>query len=117
MTERPRVCLLRTAVPYATFDALNTSCEQMCDWVDQFDRVRMTLWCDLRLGPGRNDPPFERAMAGYRVRMQQGFLRVAVVVATPIGRLQVQRYASDDGITLRAFLTEAEAHTYLDGAT
>lgn len=112
--DRARVCLQRTTLSYASLDVLNVACAEMCAWVDQFDRARMSLRCDLRLAPGRNDPAFEQAMTPFRVRMQHSFLRVAILVATPVGRLQVQRHAVNDSIPLRIFHSEVEADAYLD---
>jgi hypothetical protein len=67
----------------------------------------------MRLGPPRNDAAFERAMAPFRKRMQLGFRRVAIVVASTIGRLHIQRLAVDDGIQLTAFVDPSEADAYL----
>jgi hypothetical protein len=112
--QRRLVCLQRTALAYSSLDALSVACTQMCEWLDPFDRPRLALRCDLRQAPGRNDPAFEQAMAPFRLRMQQGFARVAILVATPVGRLQVQRHAVSDSIALRIFLNEPEADAYLD---
>lgn len=108
-----RVQLVRTAVGYADLTQLSVACTQMCDWLKPFERASLDLLCDMRLGPPRNDEAFERAMAPFRKRMQTGFRRVAIVVASPIGRLHIQRLAADDGIRLSAFLDPAEADAYL----
>jgi len=108
-----RVHLLRTAVAYADLGELAVACAQMCDWLNPFERASLDLLCDMRLGPPRNDVAFERAMAPFRKRMQVGFRRVAIVVASPIGRLHIQRLAVDDGIQLAAFLDPSDANAYL----
>ena len=70
---------------------------------------------DARSAPGRNDPAFEALMAELRPRIYGGFVRVAVLLRTSIGRLQSQRYTRQDGAT--RFVTEDEdaAIAYLLG--
>lgn len=110
-----RVEIVRSQVPFASLDALEASCAELCEWLERLDRVELRMCCDLRQGPGRNDPAFERAIAPFRKRLQGGFSRVAVVVSGPAGRLQVQRLAITDGSNLRCFLSLDEANAYLDG--
>jgi len=52
----------------------------------------LDLLVDARRAPGRNDELFERVQAEYRERLFGGFRRVAVVMASVAGRLQVERY-------------------------
>lgn len=113
LQPKARVHLLRTAAPYADLGELAVACTQMCDWLKPFDRASLDLLCDMRLGPPRNDGAFERAMAPFRKRMQTGFRRVVIVVASTIGRLHIQRLAVDDGIQLVAFVDPSEADAYL----
>ncbi len=71
-------------------------------------RQQLGLLCDLRQVVGRNDDAFEAAFKPHRQRLQDGFARVAVLVATPAGVLHIQRLAAEDGDEhLRAF-TERE---------
>lgn len=114
MPERSRVVLIRTSVPYASLEILSEHCTQACEWLERIDRPRFTLLCDLRAGPGRNDTGFERAMAPFRRRFLQGFRRTAVLIATPTGRLQIQRLANTDKTAVGTYLSESEAHAYLD---
>jgi len=72
------------------------------------------LLVDLREAKGRNDPSFERAMAGYRRTMFEGFPAVVVLVRTAIGKLQVQRHFAEDGLEHATITTsEAEAEAAL----
>ena len=116
LVTRARVLLVRTSTPYVSLEQVVEHCTQLCEWLEGFDRSRLTLLSDLRLGPGRNDTGFERAMAPFRKRLLQGFRRAAVLVATPTGRLQIKRLANDDKATIGTFVDEAEAHAYLDKA-
>lgn len=66
------------------------------------------LLVDLRDAKGRNDPSFERAMAGYRRAMFEGFPTVVVLVRTAIGKLQVQRHFVEDGLGGAVITTSEE---------
>lgn len=80
--------------------------------LDERGRPRSSLVVDTRDAPPRNDPAFEQAFAPLRARMLRGFRRVAVVVATPVGRLQVERHAREDHVPVRAFASDTEAIAY-----
>jgi hypothetical protein len=76
-------------------------------------RAEFGLLQDMRAARGRNDPQFEAAIASEGIRMNGGFRRVAVLVTSHVGLLQVQRFLQRDQITGRAFIEEAEALRYL----
>lgn len=80
--------------------------------LDERGRPRCSLVVDTREAPPRNDPAFEQAFAPLRARMLKGFRRVAVVVGTPVGRLQVERHAREDHAPVRAFATDVDALAY-----
>lgn len=50
---------------------------------------------DFRLARSRNDESFESTMAEYRDAVSESFERVAVVVRTTVGRLQINRLNQD----------------------
>ena len=85
--------------------------------IEGIDRQRYGLLIDVRAAPGRNDPDFEKQFEPHRQRMQRGFRRVAVVVKTVHGKLQVQRYAREDGIPNAAFDDRAAAVKWLEEST
>ena len=68
-----------------------------------------SLLVDLRAIVGRNDEAFEAALAPLRRQLLQRFERTGVIVRTTIGRLQLERYLSADGIQAQVFSDEAEA--------
>ncbi|MEW5854916.1 MAG: hypothetical protein AB2A00_39435 [Myxococcota bacterium] len=84
--------------------------------IQSVDRSRYVLLVDLRRGPLRNDPEFEQAMERYRVGLSTGFRRVAVLVRSAVGELQVQRQARQNGGSAKIFHDEAEALTFLGAA-
>ena len=81
--------------------------------LDSIDRRRYCFLMDLRDGPMRNDPEFEEGMATIRARLFHGFLRVAILVRTQVGKLQVSRLAREDGVVVNIFDDEATAISHL----
>jgi hypothetical protein len=79
----------------------------------RLDRPRLNLLVDLRDAPPRNDPAFEQAIARHRGPMMQGFRRVAILVRSVVGGLQVRRHMSDDGTVSQITQDEDEALRYL----
>ncbi len=76
-------------------------------------RHRRWLLVDTRQARARNDSEFEKVMAPQRRRIQGVFQRVAVLVQSEAGRMQVNRYAREDAALLRAFTVEKEALEWL----
>ncbi len=66
---------------------------------------------DLRNGRGRNDDDFESASGQISIELRRNFTRVAVLVGSAVGKLQVKRLTGARSI----FSDEAEALRYLDG--
>jgi len=115
--ERSRIVVLeRTSVPIGDLDVARVFAP-----ADQalatLDRSRYGILIDVRTAPGRNDAEFEDRFAPVRQRLQQGFLRVAIVVKTTSGKLQTQRYARVDKIPSGAFDDYSAAVTWLEEVT
>jgi antitoxin (DNA-binding transcriptional repressor) of toxin-antitoxin stability system len=78
------------------------------------DSTARVALMDLRNGPpGRNDPEFEQASTPWRRLLGSRFGKVAVLVRTQAGRLQVTRLARQDHRDPHVFLDEQEALDYL----
>jgi hypothetical protein len=72
---------------------------------------------DLRNGPpGRNDDEFERATRSAQSELVRNFSRVAFLVRSAVGKLQVRRLARGGGNS-NVFFDEEEALRYLAGET
>lgn len=73
------------------------------------------LLFDIRRAPARNDPEFERAMAPVLSKGMHGFPRIALVVRTAVGKLQIKRFGRELGGSGEAevFFTEEEARVFL----
>ncbi len=67
---------------------------------------------DLRQSSGRNDAQFEQVFAPLRDRALSGFRRIAFIVGTQAGVMQIQRFSREGKLNARAFLTEADAHAW-----
>jgi hypothetical protein len=90
--------------------------QQMVDALNLVNRADHCLLMDMRDGPTHHaSPEFERVLAEYRPRILSGFERIAMLVKTSVGKLQVNRMAREDNINVRIFDDEADALAYLTG--
>src|SRR5687768_5463134 len=87
---RGLLCVRRTN---ARFDLAEVEMEQ---WVASVTRALeglnpewLTLLVDLREGQLRNDPSFEKVMVNLRREPFRGFQRMAILVRTAVGELQL----------------------------
>jgi hypothetical protein len=103
----------RSAVPFPAPRIVEHALLALNRHLDTVDRSRHGVLVDIRNVAGRNDPEFENAFEPGRVRLQRGFHRVAVLVNSIAGQLQVQRHAIDDRSAVRPFLDRAEAIAWL----
>lgn len=116
LDERDRlVRYVRTAVPAPSVLAAVATFDQCERAVRQLGRDDHALLCDVRVAPGNNDPDFEKGIASARARFFSRFVRVATLVQSATGLLQVQRLSRDAGERGLVFRDEAEALRYLKG--
>jgi hypothetical protein len=101
--------ITRTAKPFSTLDELRQAWNAVLAVLEGVDRARYALIVDIRSVSGRNDAAFESAFAPYRAGAQRGFRKVAVIVSTSSGQLQVGRHAKEDGLPVRGFIDPAAA--------
>lgn len=71
---------------------------QLIAALDRTVRQNCYLIMDLRIAPGRSDPPFEAAMAKLRPQLVAGFRRVGILTQTAPGTLQVSRHMEKDRV-------------------
>jgi hypothetical protein len=110
---RGSVRITRTPAPFVELADLEASVAEMARILDSVGRSSVVLLVDLRPGPMRTDSAFEYAMIEARAQLLRGIGKVAVVVATPLGRMQVSRHQRNDGITWATFNDENAALDYL----
>lgn len=111
--ERRLVRQTRSAQVYEDIALMEQSFEAMNAQLFGLDRGAYGLLQDVRAVRGRNDPRFEDAIKRARTRMTAGFRRVAVLVATQVGLMQVQRLELSSPSPAHAFVDEAEALRWL----
>ena len=114
LREPALVRLVRTATPYPSLQRMDASNQALAAALRSSGGRRVLL--DLRAGPpGRNDEAYERASADARAALAANFERVAVVVRSVAGKLQVQRLSKSEqrGGQSAVFLDEAAALAYL----
>lgn len=73
------------------------------------------LLLDTRNAPPTINDEFESLTSSYRVQLEQAFGRVATLVATQVGKLQMARLDRRDGTHSAVFDDEAEALAFLRG--
>lgn len=106
----------RTDVGYASTDEIDRAYDALFAAVESFHRPEYGLLSDMRLAPPRNDPAFERAVGRYHARFYGGFHKIAHLVRSEAGRLQITRMAHPDTARrMRVFTSEAEALDFLTG--
>ena len=103
----------RTARSYEDLAALQQSLRAMVERMQIGARGEYSLLQDMRAPRGRNDPEFEKTITLERERISGGFRKLAVLVTSQVGRLQVQRHLQGTGAPAKAFLDEAEALRWL----
>lgn len=111
-----RVCIdgdvlwfVRKPVPTSSTDAARQGFAAIGEAVAALPTKPRTLVLDTRSAPGRNDEDFEGGVVPLARRFSESFERTAILVATPVGRLQAQRLGRELGWNAEVFADEAQA--------
>jgi hypothetical protein len=107
------VRLSRTDVDFTAIADVATSVGEVAAALDSLDRKAFVLLVDLRDGPMRTDAAFENAMAAGRPSLLRGIAKIAILVKTPLGALQLGRHQREGAIAWSTFNDEATALSYL----
>lgn len=112
---RPQLILIvrRTGEPYESVEEVHDSFAELEAALGEYNRKHFSLLVDLRSAPQRNDPEYEKAASGEPAALARDFLRVAVLVRTAAGKLQVGRHIRNSGAKMMPFNDETEALEYL----
>lgn len=108
------VRVTRTARQFGALDEMQRAHKEVLRTVAPYLEYRLLL--DVRDGPSRNDPEYEKGLASLRKQVVVRFERVAILVRSQMGKLHVTRLAREDGVRLQAFQDETAAIAYLCGA-
>lgn len=108
--------LVRSSTPYPELSAVRSSFGALLKSLPTGLAGQKTslLIVDMRAAPARNDLQFEETQKEYRQHILAIFARVATLVSTRAGLLNVQRYGREDGSrNIRGFQRESDAMHYL----
>ncbi|HEU4412084.1 MAG TPA: hypothetical protein VFS43_42980 [Polyangiaceae bacterium] len=104
----------RTRAGYESTYEIQVAYQALLDACEHLHRPEYMLLADLRLAPPRNDPAFEQVVSRYYDRLYGGFRKIAILVQTEAGRLQMMRLATPSVAgRMRAFTSESAALEYL----
>jgi hypothetical protein len=104
--------LRRTAVPFTSLDETVADKQDFDRALGRVDRARLVLLFDVRDAPLRNDQFLDGQVPGLLQALGR-FRRVAVLVKTPVGKLQVSRLSEEAGVPVHVFNSEAAAREFL----
>lgn len=104
---------VRTSVPYPNLTEYELLHERAAGLLDQLGRKRHVLLVDMREATLNNDPAFERTAGRCRQLLVRDFRRMAVLVKTAVGALQIGRHIREDSLDSAIFNDETEAVSYL----
>ncbi len=82
---------------------------------DRLPTHRLGLLVDLRRAVGRNDPEFEQRIVPAFNKFTMRFGRIAILVATQAGRLQLARLMRGQTPEPHVFVDEEEARRFASG--
>ncbi len=109
----PLVRYTRTSEPYPSLREMERLHDEAARALDRLGRQRYALLVDMRSSPMNNEPGFERSAARARDVLVRGFPRVAVLVRTAVGSLQINRHIREGGHDIAVFQDEVQAIAYL----
>jgi sulfite reductase (NADPH) flavoprotein alpha-component len=108
------VVLRRTPIPVETIEDLVSSNDRIIAMMEpRF--LNYGIIVDSREAPQRNDSPFEDAMLQLRLVLSTSFARVAVLLESSTGVLQVNRIGRNDGADTFATMNEFAAVKFAKG--
>ncbi|MCA9719441.1 MAG: hypothetical protein KC468_32530 [Myxococcales bacterium] len=104
----------RTTEPFPSIDVTTAELTAVLNAVARVvDRSRAGVLYDLRAVSGRNEESFDRLFFARRDEFYGGFHRVALLVRSSVGRMQVERLFTSPTLRVRALLDEEGARGYL----
>jgi cytochrome b involved in lipid metabolism len=113
-TEERIVTLRRTPVPFSSLAEI-VSVNDAVIRMFRPEHADFGAVVDMRQAPQRNDPAFEGAMRRLRAAITEQFARVAVLVESQVGVLQVDRLGRSDDRETLGTQSEAAARRFARG--
>lgn len=107
------VWFYRTSTPFESTEVCEAAWSEAVAVLDQLPRPSLRIVVDLRDGPMRSDPAFEKIGQRYRARLTDGFERSALLIRTLAGRLQLARHQREQQFSVQIFEDERLALDYV----
>jgi hypothetical protein len=105
----------RSGRPYQSAAELNQERLLLREALDKLGRSGRGLLIDSRVAPHSTDERLHEEFRRFRLEVARGFERVAALVRTKVGILQVNRLIADSTSSVQPFDDEAAAIAYLLG--
>ena len=105
----------RSERPYQSAADLNQERLLLGEALDKLGRAGRGLLIDSRVAPHSTDERLHEEFRRFRLEVARGFDRVAALVRTKVGILQVNRLIADSTASVQPFDDEATAIAYLLG--
>jgi hypothetical protein len=110
LLRSPRIVLLvRTAQAFPTIADIDRSTAALNEVLPHSKRLGLRIVIDMRLAPVRVHPALDPAFERFCRETEQGFVRAAVVVATPLGRVRADRLSKPTSVPARVVGSFEEA--------
>ena len=106
--------LRRTPVNISSLPPFLESNEELIKTFPKYKNFGIVV--DMRQAQGRNDPEFEDSMMNLRINIYTNFARVAVLLMSKTGVLQVNRIGRNEGVENFATVSESAAVRFAKGA-
>lgn len=106
--------LARTGERYATGAEVTRAFDEVLTALAPYRAGMRPLLVDLRAVRGRDDAEYERAAAREPDEIAKRFVRVALLVRTAVGELQLRRTLKGIARRMVVFTSEADALAHLE---
>lgn len=110
------VVIRRTPISFDSLDVLVRENDSVIGTI-RSEHARFGVVVDMRQAPSRNDPEFEGAMRALRETVTNRFARLAVLIESAAGVLQVTRLGRGEGQRVFATRSETDAMRFARGET
>jgi hypothetical protein len=108
--------LSRTSEPFATGGDVTRAFDEVLTALAPYRPVGRPLLVDLRAVRGRDDAEYERAAAREPEEIAKRFVRVALLIRTAVGELQLRRTLKGIARRMVVFTDEAQALAHLSAS-
>jgi hypothetical protein len=107
------VRVTRSEMQFSTDAEIERTFAETSSVLDRIGRNRWALLIDLRRVRGNPEPRLDAAIRRATAPLIAGFPRVAVIVTSAAGALQMKRHLRDEGPSREVFQDEAAALAFL----